>query len=144
MQQSPFWKANSHSASQEIPHLLRYLNVHYHVNKNLPKYEALRKILLQDGSSRWGVISPAPNPQTEIHPLSAAHNCLFNIFAATLQIWMLSPPSTTWGCDVPCHTGWWKHVEKSAGYPAYQKPEDFSKGAQQLISYITSPSYCNN
>jgi hypothetical protein len=34
MQHSPSWEANSHSASQEIPHLLRNLKVHYHVHKS--------------------------------------------------------------------------------------------------------------
>jgi len=33
MEQSPSWEANSHSASQEIPHLLRNLVVHYRVQR---------------------------------------------------------------------------------------------------------------
>jgi hypothetical protein len=35
MEQIPSWKANSHSASQEIPHLLWDLKVHYHVHEGL-------------------------------------------------------------------------------------------------------------
>ena len=31
-------------------------------------------------------LTPCPNPTLEDHPLSAARDCLFNIFAATLQI----------------------------------------------------------
>jgi hypothetical protein len=36
----------------------------------------------------------------EDHPFSAVCDCLFNIFAATLQIWRPSPPSAT--DDEPC------------------------------------------
>jgi hypothetical protein len=32
MEQSPFWEANSHSASQEIPCLLRKEKIHYPVH----------------------------------------------------------------------------------------------------------------
>jgi hypothetical protein len=31
-------------------------------------------------------LAPRPTPKLEYHPLSAVHNCLFNIFAATLHI----------------------------------------------------------
>jgi len=34
------------------------------------------------------------NLKLEDYPLLAVCNCLFNIFAATLHIWRLSPPST--------------------------------------------------
>jgi len=30
--------------------------------------------------------TPRPTPKLEDHPLSAVHNCLFNIFAVTLHI----------------------------------------------------------
>ena len=32
------------------------------------------------------LLAPRPTPKLEDHPLSAVHNCLFNIFAATLHI----------------------------------------------------------
>jgi hypothetical protein len=34
-EQSPSWEANSHSASQEIPHFLWYLKIHYNIHKSL-------------------------------------------------------------------------------------------------------------
>jgi hypothetical protein len=46
------------------------------------------------------LLAPCPTPKLEDHPLLAVCDCLFNIFAATLHIWMSSPPSTTWGI---CH-----------------------------------------
>jgi hypothetical protein len=33
-----------------------------------------------------GLLAPRPTPKLEEHPLSAFHDCLFNIFAATLHI----------------------------------------------------------
>ena len=33
-----------------------------------------------------GVVSPSPTPKLEGHPLSAVHDCLFSLFAATLHI----------------------------------------------------------
>jgi hypothetical protein len=41
------------------------------------------------------LLAPRPTPKLEGHPLSAVGDCLFNIFAATLQNWRKSPPSAT-------------------------------------------------
>jgi hypothetical protein len=35
---------------------------------------------------REGLSAPRPTPKLEDHPLSAVHDCLFNLFAATLHI----------------------------------------------------------
>jgi len=35
---------------------------------------------------REGLLAPRPTPKLEVHPLSAVHDCLFNLFAATLHI----------------------------------------------------------
>jgi len=43
------------------------------------------------------MLTPRPTPKLEDNPLSAARNCLFNIFVATLRIWNPSPPSATRG-----------------------------------------------
>jgi len=53
MDQSLSWKGNSHSAGQEIFHLLWKLTVHYHVHKSLP----LDLILSQLNSVR--IITPS-------------------------------------------------------------------------------------
>jgi hypothetical protein len=41
------------------------------------------------------LLAPRPTPKLEDHPLSAVRDCLFNIFAATLQNWRDSPPFAT-------------------------------------------------
>jgi hypothetical protein len=51
------------------------------------------------------LLAPRPTPKLEDHPLSTARDCLFNIFAATLQNWMASLPSTTWGAPCPFDKG---------------------------------------
>jgi hypothetical protein len=47
------------------------------------------------------LIAPRTNPKLEAHPLSAACNCLFNIFAATLHVWKPSPLSAARGRAMP-------------------------------------------
>jgi hypothetical protein len=43
------------------------------------------------------LLVPCPNSKLEDHPLSTVRNCLFSIFAATLQNWRASLPSATRG-----------------------------------------------
>jgi hypothetical protein len=50
------------------------------------------------------LLAPRPTPKLEDHPFSAVREYSFNIFAATLQNWMASPPSTTWGRGML----WWQ------------------------------------
>jgi hypothetical protein len=44
MEQSLPWEANSHSAGQDVPHLLWKLEVHYHVQKGLLLIPILRQM----------------------------------------------------------------------------------------------------
>jgi len=44
MQQNTSRGANIHSASQETPHILWILKVHYHLHKSLPLVPALRQL----------------------------------------------------------------------------------------------------
>jgi hypothetical protein len=41
------------------------------------------------------LLAPRPTPKLEEHPLSDVRDCLFNIFAVTLQNWRASPPTAT-------------------------------------------------
>jgi hypothetical protein len=50
------------------------------------------------------LLVPRPTPKLEDQPLSAVRYCLFNIFAANLHTWRVSPPSATWGRAMP----WWQ------------------------------------
>jgi hypothetical protein len=47
------------------------------------------------------LLAPRSTPKMEDHPLSAVRDCLYNIFAATLQTWRPSPASATWGRATP-------------------------------------------
>jgi hypothetical protein len=60
-----------------------------------------RKKLILYGDELW---APQPIPKMEDHSLSSVRDCLFNIFAATLQTWRPSPPSATRGRAMP----WWQ------------------------------------
>ena len=46
------------------------------------------------------LLAPCPNPKLGNHPLSAVHDCLFNILAATLHIWKPFPQQQP--ADAPC------------------------------------------
>jgi hypothetical protein len=57
---------------------------------SLSQYLVFRNKLIFYGEK---LLAPRPTPKLEDHPLSAVCD-LFNIFAATLQNWRESPPST--------------------------------------------------
>jgi hypothetical protein len=46
------------------------------------------------------LLAPRPSPKLEDHPLLVVHGCLFNIFAATLQI---GGCSSIRNLKTPCH-----------------------------------------
>ena len=56
------------------------------------------------------LLAPHPIPKPEEHPLLAAHNYLFNIFAATLKINRPSPAPTTCRCT----RLWWQGPNTSS------------------------------
>jgi hypothetical protein len=58
---------------------------------------------------REELIAPRPTTKLEDHPLSTVRDCLFNIFAASLQTWRASPPSATWRRAMP----WWQGLGHS-------------------------------
>jgi hypothetical protein len=65
------------------------------------------------------LLAPHPTPKLEDHHLSAVRDCLFNIFAASLQNWRASPPSATWGRAMP----WWQgnHSVEYIHFPLRRK-----------------------
>jgi hypothetical protein len=84
-----------------------------------PHPTSLRSILILSTHLRLGLVNvfvtslffygkaflaPRPTPKMEDHPLWAFHDCLFNIFVASLNNWRASPPSATWGRAMP----WWQ------------------------------------
>jgi hypothetical protein len=73
-------------------------SVAYVITKNPSKSEAFCNILKQAASYSEEFLAPCPTPKLEDHTLLVAHNCLFNIFTASLHIWRPSPPSATTGC----------------------------------------------
>jgi len=109
MVQSPSWEANWFAASQEIPAFygtrryinaitsLRHLSLSWAspiqvgesftsglfcLQRKLPACEGFLTGLFH----RKGLLAPCPSLKLEDHPLSAVHDCLFNLFEATLHI----------------------------------------------------------
>jgi len=51
-----------------------------------PEEASCLKVFLNMNVLQGGVVSTSPNPQAGGPPLSAVHDCLFNLFAATLPL----------------------------------------------------------
>jgi hypothetical protein len=94
---SPSWVAINCAATQELPSILWNLKVIAMFTRALhfprPFVPICNKLIFYAEE----LLAPRPTSKLADHPLSAVHDCLFNIFAATFLIWRLSPPSATWG-----------------------------------------------
>jgi len=96
MVQSPSWEANWFAASQEIPRISRNRKVHYRTHKRpppeivccamIPLESSRLCVFLNISFYRECLLAPRPTPKLEDNPSSAARDCLFNLFAATLLI----------------------------------------------------------
>jgi hypothetical protein len=101
MQHMPSLKANRSAASQENPRILWNPTVittftiacPYPSLSQFRSYQTVRpdprKVFMfrnKDSFYSEDLSTPLPTPKLEDHPLSAVHNCLFNIPTATLHI----------------------------------------------------------
>ena len=102
MVQSPSWEASWFAASQEIPAFYgtqRFITAftsfcHPSLSWASPVQSGLKFCLYSKHCAcfltwmfyREGLLAPRPTPKLEDHALSAVHDCLFNLFAATLHI----------------------------------------------------------
>jgi len=96
MEQSPFRETNQFSASQEISPLygtqislqhsqvpVRILSPYQWINPGLRHQFIFHNMIRFYGEE---LFAHHQNPKLDCHPLLAVHDCLFNIFKATLHI----------------------------------------------------------
>jgi hypothetical protein len=79
---SLFWEASSRIVGQEIPRLLQNRNVRYRAHKSLYFWYSMQ-YFVTCCILRWR----QSKPKLEDHPLLAARECLFSIFADTFHVW---------------------------------------------------------
>jgi hypothetical protein len=91
----------THFWTVQIPNLIHFLSLRSFIQGIHPGprlFEDFRNKLIFYGEE---LLAPRQTPKLGDHPLLAVRDYLFNIFAATLHTWRLSPPSATWGLAMP-------------------------------------------
>jgi hypothetical protein len=150
MVHSPFWKANSHSFCQDIPHrwwktedyfllplflILLQVNLFHFLKTFLlcksfeiihPIFEALHNISWHSVSLTARSCLPPPKPEHEDHPLTPVCGCCYALYLGRMP-----PQSATWGRAMP----WWQDGEKNLSSFVKEK----LTVVQELVCLETGP-----
>jgi len=93
MQQNTSRGANIHSASQETPHILWILKVHYHLHKSLPLVPALRQL---NPVHNFPLYYPKIHSYTNLPLYLGILSGLFRFSNKILYRFLISPMHATW------------------------------------------------
>ena len=86
---------------------------------------------------REGLLAPRPTPKLEDHPLSAVHDCLFNLFAGTLHIGGRSSIRNLRTCHAVVTGTHYTWTDYNSGHKTYSTQKSLSLHAWQWSIVMT-------